>query len=85
MPRNTGAGFIISAISLVLCFALVWHMWPMAIVSVLGVIVTLIARTYDRDVDYIVPAAEVAAIERARFALLPARIPTAARHLDEAA
>ena len=85
MPRNTGAGFIISAISLVLCFALVWHMWPLAIVSVLGVIVTLIARTYDRDVDYIVPAAEVAAIERARFALLPARIPTAARHLDEAA
>ena len=85
MPRNTGAGFIIAAISLALCFAMVWHIWALAIVSLLGIVVTFIARTYDRDVDYYVPAAEVAAIERARFARLPKNHPTAATRYDEAA
>jgi len=85
MPRNTGAGFIIAAISLALCFALVWHIWPLAIVSLLGMIVAFIVRTYDRDVDYYVPAAEVAAIERARFARLPTNHPTAATRFEEAA
>jgi cytochrome o ubiquinol oxidase subunit I len=85
MPRNTGAGFIIAAISLALCFAMVWHIWALAIVSLLGIIVTFIARTYDRDVDYYVPAAEVEAIERARYARLPKHHPTAATRYDEAA
>jgi len=85
MPRNTGAGFIIAAISLALCFALVWHIWPLAIVSLLGMIVAFIVRTYDRDVDFYVPAAEVAAIERARFARLPTNHPTAATRFEEAA
>ncbi|HVI54658.1 MAG TPA: cytochrome o ubiquinol oxidase subunit I [Luteibacter sp.] len=85
MPRNTGAGFIIAAISLALCFALVWHIWGLAIVSLLGIVATFIVRTYDRDVDYYVPAAEVAAIERARFARLPKTHSTAATRYEEAA
>ncbi|MGO4332224.1 cytochrome o ubiquinol oxidase subunit I [Cupriavidus sp. 2TAF22] len=70
MPKNTGAGVIISGFSLVLCFALVWHMWLVAIVSLAGVIGTFIARTYNRDVDYFVPAAEVERIENTRYAKL---------------
>ncbi|WP_266182172.1 cytochrome o ubiquinol oxidase subunit I [Dyella humicola] len=68
MPRNTGAGFIIAMVSLVLCFALVWHIWGLAAVSLIGVIGAFLARTYDRNVDYYVPAAEVARIEHERFA-----------------
>ena len=70
MPRNTAAGVVISAFGTVLCFALVWHIWWLAIVSLVGVIATFIARTYDRDVDYYVPAAEVERIENARHAQL---------------
>jgi cytochrome o ubiquinol oxidase subunit 1 len=70
MPRNTAAGFIISVFSFVLCFALVWHMWAVAALGLAGMICTFIVRTYDRDVDYYVPAAEVARIETERFALL---------------
>jgi len=70
MPKNTGTGFIISAFGFVLCFAMVWHMWAIAGVSLLGVIGTFLFRAYDRDVDYWVPAAEVEAIENARYALL---------------
>ena len=70
MPRNTAAGVVISAFGSALCFALVWHIWPLAIASLVGVIATFIARTYDRDTDYWVPATEVERIERARHARL---------------
>jgi cytochrome o ubiquinol oxidase subunit 1 len=70
MPRNTGAGVIIAAFSLLLCFSMVWHMWLFAAVGLIGMIATFIARTYDQDVDYYVPAAEVARIESERYAQL---------------
>ncbi|CAG9265116.1 cytochrome o ubiquinol oxidase subunit I [Paraburkholderia caribensis] len=68
MPRNTAAGFIISAFSLLFGFAMVWHMWVFAIVALIGMVGTFIARSYDQDVDYYVPAAEVERIENARYA-----------------
>jgi cytochrome o ubiquinol oxidase subunit 1 len=67
MPRNTSAGVVISAFSLLLCFALVWHMWVFAVVGLVGAIGAFILRSYDRDVDYYVPAAEVERIENARY------------------
>ncbi|MGO4302535.1 cytochrome o ubiquinol oxidase subunit I [Cupriavidus sp. RAF12] len=70
MPRNTSAGFLISVFGLVLCFALVWHMWLVAVAGLIGAIATFVVRSYDRDVDYYVPAAEVERIERARYAQL---------------
>ncbi|MCO4864380.1 cytochrome o ubiquinol oxidase subunit I [Cupriavidus sp. WGlv3] len=70
MPRPTAAGFLVSVFGLVSCFALVWHMWLVAIAGLLGAIATFVLRSYDRDVDYYVPAAEVERIERARYAQL---------------
>ncbi len=72
MPRNTGTGFIGSAFSFVMCFALIWHIWWLAGASLIATIATFLWRTYDRDVDYYVPAAEVERIENARFADLRA-------------
>jgi cytochrome o ubiquinol oxidase subunit I len=69
MPKNTAAGFVIAAFGFVMCFALVWHMWAVAIAGFIGMVATFIARTYDRDVDYYVPAAQVARIESERYAL----------------
>ena len=51
------------AFSLVLGFAMVWHMWVLAIIGLVGMIATFIYRTFDKDVDYWVPAAEVERIE----------------------
>jgi cytochrome o ubiquinol oxidase subunit 1 len=68
MPRNTGAGVFIGGIfGTVMGFALVWHIWWLAIVGFLGMVVSFIVRTYDRNVDYYVPAKEVEAIENARY------------------
>jgi cytochrome o ubiquinol oxidase subunit I len=70
MPRNTGDGFIIAAWSLGLSFAMVWHIWALALVTLAAILVTFIARTYNRNTDYYVPADEVARIESARYARL---------------
>ncbi|UBM09083.1 cytochrome o ubiquinol oxidase subunit I [Cupriavidus metallidurans] len=67
MPRNTSAGFLVSVFGLVFCFGFVWHIWWMVGFGLAAMIFTFIARAYDRDVDYYVPAAEVERIERARF------------------
>ncbi|WP_027815259.1 cytochrome o ubiquinol oxidase subunit I [Paraburkholderia bannensis] len=72
MPRNTGAGFVIAMFSFVFGFAAVWHMWPFAALGLIGMIGTFLARTYNQDVDYWVPAAEVERIENARFQQLKA-------------
>ncbi|WP_305805511.1 cytochrome o ubiquinol oxidase subunit I [Stenotrophomonas sp. YIM B06876] len=63
MPRNTGAGVVIGAFSLVFGFAMIWHIWWMAILGLAGMIGAFIWRTFDKDVDYWVPAAEVERIE----------------------
>jgi cytochrome o ubiquinol oxidase subunit 1 len=64
MPRNTAAGLFVGGFSLILGFALIWHIWWMAVAGALGVFATLLARASNDDVDYFVPGAEVARIER---------------------
>ena len=49
-------------------FALIWHIWWLAIVGSLGMVVALIARCYAKNVDYYVEPQEVAEIERAHLA-----------------
>ncbi|MEE7546855.1 cytochrome o ubiquinol oxidase subunit I [Xanthomonas sp. Kuri4-1] len=70
MPRNTSAGVLIGLFGTVLGFALIWHIWWLAIVGLVGMVGSFIARSFDDDVDYYVPAAEVERIENERFALL---------------
>ena len=66
MPKNTGAGFIISMIGLVLGFALIWHIWWLVALSFAGVILASIIHTFNYNRDYYIPAAEVQATEDAR-------------------
>ena len=72
MPRNTGAGVILSALALVLGFAMVWYIWWLAAVAAIGLFVVGIAHTFNYDRDYFIPAEEVAAREDARTGVLAA-------------
>ncbi|RQM76632.1 cbb3-type cytochrome c oxidase subunit I, partial [Coxiella burnetii] len=63
MPRNTSAGFVIAMFAGVFGFAVVWHMWIPAIIGIVGVIATVIARTFSKDIDYYVKAETVKQIE----------------------
>jgi len=66
MPKNTGTGVVISALSLVLGFALIWHMWPLTIASFAAIVLAAIVHTFNYNRDYHIPAAEVTATEDAR-------------------
>ena len=67
MPKNTGAGVIISAFSLVFGFAMIWHIWWMAIVGFIGMVATWIVHSFNRDVDYYVPVKQIEEIENQHF------------------
>ena len=69
MPKNTGAGVIMSALSMILGFAMIWYIWWLAAVSFLALIAYVIWFTFDYDREYYVPADMVAADEAARRAL----------------
>ncbi len=66
MPKNTGAGFVISMICLVLGFAMIWHMWWLAGITFAATILASIIHTFNYKRDYYIPASEVAATEEAR-------------------
>ena len=66
MPKNTAAGVVLAAISLVLGFALVWHIWWLAIATFVALVVATIVHTFNYQRDDHIPAAEVAATEAAR-------------------
>ena len=67
MPRNTPAGFIMAVFAAIFGFAMIWHIWLMAIAGVLGLVITFIVRSCNDDTDYYVSAEEVARTEGAHF------------------
>jgi cytochrome o ubiquinol oxidase subunit 1 len=74
MPSNTWAGFVISAISAVVGFGIIWHMWLVVGVSFLALIVATIYHTFNYKRDYYIPAEEVARTEEAHTRLLNAHV-----------
>ncbi|MCJ8055968.1 cytochrome o ubiquinol oxidase subunit I [Shinella curvata] len=73
MPKNTGTGIILSGISIVLAFALIWYIWWLAAVSFIAIIAVSIAHTFNYDRDFFIPAETVTATEDARTTLLAER------------
>lgn len=65
MPRNTGVPMIVNGFLLVMCFALIWHIWWLAAGSFAATIITFIVRSYNDDVDYYVQPDEIERIETA--------------------
>lgn len=65
MPKNTATGFIIAVFSGAFGFGLVWHITWMIIAGLVGMILTVIARSFNTDIDYYVKAEEVEKIETA--------------------
>lgn len=69
VPKNTPAGLYIGVLAFVAAFAFVWHIWWLAAVGVLGVLVTIFTHTLsDDDGERVIPRAEVIKIEQASAA-----------------
>ncbi len=63
MPNNTSVAVFIATFSLVFSFAMVWHIWWMAVFGLLGIIVTWIAKSFDEDTGYYVKSDDIKRIE----------------------
>jgi cytochrome o ubiquinol oxidase subunit I len=65
MPRNSPTGFVCAFFATLMGFALIWHIWWMVALGIVGAWATFVVFAW-RDVpDYIIPATEVARIDRA--------------------
>ena len=65
MPKNTPTGFVNAFFAVVTGFALIWHIWWMAELGLLGAFVTLLAFAFRRQEEIEVPAVEIARFDRA--------------------
>ncbi len=54
LPKNTPLALLIGVFSLIAGFAIVWHIWWLAIIGTVAVVVTVIWRTTDDDAEYTV-------------------------------
>ncbi len=66
MPRNTGTGFVMAVFLGLASFAMIWHIWWLAIGGLAAAIVALIRYAFDDDRDFYVEAEEVRQIESLR-------------------
>ena len=74
MPSNTGAGFIIAALSALVGFATIWHMWLVGAAAFVAMMVVIIAHTFNYKRDFYISAEEVTRTEEQHTALLGSHV-----------
>jgi cytochrome o ubiquinol oxidase subunit 1 len=65
LPKNTPFPMITATISFIFGFAIVWHIYWLAVAALIGVFVAVIIRTSDEDTEYTLTATELARHEAA--------------------
>jgi cytochrome o ubiquinol oxidase subunit 1 len=63
MPKNTAIGFVNAFFAVVTGFALIWHIWWMAGVGLIGAFLTLLAFAFRDQEEVEIPAVQVAQFE----------------------
>jgi cytochrome o ubiquinol oxidase subunit 1 len=69
MPRNSPIGFVIAFFAVITGFALIWYIWWMAILGLLGAAVTFLAFGWIDDREHEISATDIAVAERSRLGL----------------
>jgi cytochrome o ubiquinol oxidase subunit 1 len=67
IPRNSAFGIVTGGLAGLLGFAMIWHMWWLAILSAVLAAIFIIVRSSSDDTDDFLPAAEVEKIENQRY------------------
>jgi cytochrome o ubiquinol oxidase subunit 1 len=65
MPRNSPTGFVCAFFATVMGFALIWHIWWMVLIGGIGAFATFVVFAWRDHDEYVIPAADVARIDRA--------------------
>jgi cytochrome o ubiquinol oxidase subunit 1 len=69
VPRNTPVGVFIAFFAVIAGFSLIWHIWWLAIIGLLGMAGAGLVHAWSLEREEIIPADEIAAFERARAPL----------------
>jgi cytochrome o ubiquinol oxidase subunit 1 len=64
MPKRSAIGFVNAFFAVVTGFALIWHIWWMAGLGVLGAFVTLLAFAFRNEEEVEIPAEQIARFEQ---------------------
>jgi len=48
---NAGLGMIIAGFAFLVGFGLIWHIWWLAVIGFVGIVVTLVVRSLDEDTE----------------------------------
>ncbi len=70
LPKNTFIPAFIGAAAFVFGFAVVWYIWWLAVLALVGITLAIIIRASDAETEFVLPAREVKTIEDSRFAKL---------------
>ena len=68
MPRNSPTGFICAFFATIMGFALIWHIWWLVGVAFVGAFATFVVFAWRDNHEELIPAAEVARVDRANRA-----------------
>ena len=63
VPRNSPTGFVTAALATVTGFALIWHIWWLVILGLIGAYGTFVVFAWRDRTEFVIPAAEVARID----------------------
>jgi cytochrome o ubiquinol oxidase subunit 1 len=66
VPRNSGAGIVIAICTFMIGFGLIWHIFWLALVMMLALILAIIVRSMDEDTERIISVKEIEKIEAKR-------------------
>jgi cytochrome o ubiquinol oxidase subunit I len=68
VPKNSATGFITALFAVVTGFALIWHIWWMAAVGVIGAFLAMLAFAFRSEEEVEIPAAQIARFEQVNHA-----------------
>ena len=66
MPRNTPTGVVTAFFASLMGFALIWHIWWLVLIGLAGAYGVFVAFAWRREEEFVIPATEVARIDRER-------------------
>src|ERR1700676_2672082 len=69
MPRNSATGFVTAFFAVMMGFALIWHIWWMAILGLLAAAITALVFGWSENREREISGVEVARMERDRLGL----------------
>jgi len=64
MPRNSPTGFVCAFFATLIGFSLIWHIWWLAILGLIGAYATFVVFAWRDVAEYWIPAEEVARLDR---------------------